>query len=152
MSNRPFTILIIAVLVLVGFNLAELQVLITNFFLGRDLPSTLWFRIVFWIWAAVAAGAAWLGLYGSYRAIRSNEIENRHLKAFLLIICFIIRVDGKDLGWSAFRLSFFLGVDHLAVGVNFLGIALYLWYARVRELMSRPLRPLEPTDASSRAV
>ena len=152
MSNRASTILIIAALVLVGYNLAELQVLIVNFFLGRSLPTTLWFRIVFWIWAASALVAAWLGLYGSYRAIRSMDIDNRYLMTFFLFTCFMIKVDGKDLGWSAFRLSFFFGIDHFAVGVNFLGVAASWWYARLSELRSHPLRPLEPGDASNRAV
>jgi hypothetical protein len=133
MLLRSHTWFIVALIALAGFNLAELELLVVNYFTGHQYPDTQFFFVTFWLWAAAGLLAAYAGLVGGYQAIRQGNLSNPYLTAFCFLMSCTGKVDGQELGWSAVRLSFHLGFSRLALGVNVVGVGLLILLATFRE-------------------
>jgi|SRR5690242_2642550 hypothetical protein len=126
---------LVALLVLVGSNLAQAEGLIASYFFTDQLPNTDLFRIVFsFVWIPLAALTAWCGLAGGYLALRRNSLATGYLTAFAMLLCPMLKVDHRELGWAGYGLSVYLGFQRFAVGCNFVGVAFLLWLYKVRAL------------------
>ena len=146
---------LIVLLVLVGSNVTQGLGLLATYFLGDQLPNTDLFRIVFWgLWLPVAILVAWCGLAGGYLALRKDTFDLGYLTAFGLLLCPVLKVDHRDLGWAAYSLSLYLGLTRFAVGCNFVGVAFLVWLYKLRDLenpwagsSNGPLSPVTPVNS-----
>ena len=84
------------------------------------------------VWIPLAAATVWCGLAGAYIAIRNGTLSSAYLTAFGILSCLTLKVDHYELGAATWRLSFYIGVTRLSVGINFLAIAYLVWLSRLR--------------------
>ena len=138
MRNRSFSAFLVALVLLLGSNIGQIQSFVTNYVTLTEFPQTQLFRFFFWMWAALGVLIATLGIVGSYQAIRDSSLGNRYLTICCLLLCCTLQVDGRNLPWSALALSITFGVDRLALGPNFVGLAIFLWLKRLREAEAHP--------------
>ncbi len=76
-----------ALLVLVGSNLAQAQGLVASYLLTDQFPNTDLFRIVFWfVWFPLVVLTAWCGLAGGYLALRRGSLATSYLTAFAFLL------------------------------------------------------------------
>ncbi len=142
-----------ALLVLVGSNLAQAQGLVASYLLTDQFPNTDLFRIVFWfVWFPLVVLTAWCGLAGGYLALRRGSLATSYLTAFAFLLCPIVKVDHRELGWAGYGLSVFLGLDRFAVGCNFVGVAFLVWLDRVRALEGPPVVSSHPTGGTESRI
>jgi len=138
MRNRSFSAFLVALLLMLGSNLAQIQGFVSSYVARTNLPQTRLFEVFFWIWAALSCVIIILGTVGAYQAIRDDALGSRYLAICCLLMCCTIQVDDRTLPWSAFALSITFGVDRFAIGPNFVGLALFFWLRKLRESAAYP--------------
>src|SRR5215831_10081651 len=122
MNRAARAVFLTTVLAVSGTNIAEMQVLLINYFRAGSLPSTTLFADTFsFLWIPAAAATVWCGLAGGYIAIRDDTLTSGYLTALGLLSCPMLKVDGHELGTVAWRLSLYLGTHRLSIGLNVLG-------------------------------
>ena len=137
MTNRSLAILAIGIVALAGADLYQALSIIAAFLFTNQLPADPWFKAAIWLWFPLALLAAWSGLYGAYRAIRTNSPDNAYLTTFLVFFCIVTKISGYVLGFSSLRLGITLGHGSVQLGANLVGFALLAWLAELRRRAPR---------------
>ena len=143
--RRNDALLLILLVALTGGTMGQ-GVAILQSWPSPPLPATDLFRgALLWIWLPLLAVASVSGLWGGYRAVLDGHLATPLLLVSQAVACFVLKVDGYELGWSALRVSVTAGDDRVHLGINFVALLLLSLLLRARA------RPTVRQAASRRA-
>ena len=132
---------------LVGATLAQAAALAATLVFSRsNLPANA--QGVAGIWFFVNMLAVFLGIAGTYRALRRGSEARRMILAYFLVYSIALRYETVSLGWP-FQLHLGLALGRGGIGVNLVGVAMAIWWFTLKTIEAARA---DATDSVARAV
>jgi hypothetical protein len=125
---RQKTIFLIIALLLTGAGIFRLMALLRP---GRYGELLLSLQPVTVLWFATSVAGVGTAVVGSYRAMQTNRLWNRPLRAWLLVYSISFSTLDTHIPWQAFDLSINFSFGGFSIGPNFVGLALLIWCSRI---------------------
>ena len=149
--KRPSLVAIaIVVAVLVGANLAQAIDTLAAYWWSSQYPTSSLFQgVLYFIWLPLAVGSMVCGVLGAFHLALGRARAEPLLLVFVWAYTLFLKVDGYDLGWSVMRLAITFGSEHLALGINFVGVGMLFWafwMDPASDLLPDPIDPPSPTS------